>query len=117
MASSDAMLRAAPLLLLCACGPKASSDGDDKEPAELLEEACASFCERALSCPLGNYAETLEFEGEQTCYANCLIFHADTPLRRRGRRLSSRVQLLSFGAAPRGDAQSHRIRRTISSAA
>ena len=98
MASSDAMLRAAPLLLLCACGPKASSDGDDKEPAELLEEACASFCERALSCPLGNYAETLEFEGEQTCYANCLIFHADTPLRRRGRRSESARNAFSLCA-------------------
>ena len=80
MIFSNAVFRAMPLLVLSACGPKATSDADGgKEPAELLEEACASFCERALSCPLGLHAEAWEFEDEQTCYSQCLLFHADVP--------------------------------------
>jgi len=78
MAFSNAIFRVIPLLALGACGPKATGV-DDKDPAELLEEGCASFCERALSCPLGRHAEAWGFEDEQTCYSQCLVFHADTP--------------------------------------
>jgi hypothetical protein len=74
------VFRALPLLLLAACGPKTANEGDgSKAPAELLEEACASFCERALSCPLGRYAEAWEFQDEPTCNSQCLLFHADVP--------------------------------------
>jgi hypothetical protein len=78
MLSIQPAFRVLPLLLLFACSPK--STGEDvgaKEPAELLAEACASFCERALSCPLGRYAEELEFQDEQTCNSQCLLFHAE----------------------------------------
>jgi hypothetical protein len=72
------MTRLMPLLLFVACGPKTADEGDgSKAPAELLEEACASFCERALSCPLGRYAEAWEFQDEQTCNSQCLLFAAD----------------------------------------
>jgi hypothetical protein len=72
--------RILPLLLLAACGPKGTdADDDHTEPVEQLDDACASFCRRALSCPLGRYAELWNFQDEQACVAECLEFHADTP--------------------------------------
>ena len=64
-------------LLLTACSSKEGAE--DKSPEELLADSCASFCERALSCPLGLYAELWSFQDEQTCTSQCLKFHADVP--------------------------------------
>jgi hypothetical protein len=72
--------RTVPLLFLAACGPKSPADEhDDQSPDELLADACESFCERAVSCPPGEYAELLDFQDEQTCTSQCLKFHADVP--------------------------------------
>jgi hypothetical protein len=83
MTCTRTILRILPLFILVACGPKTASDGGEDDagrtPAEQLEDACASFCERALSCPLGRYAEAWEFQDEEKCRSQCLLFHADTP--------------------------------------
>lgn len=68
------------LLLTAACGPKAAGDEHhEKTPDELLADACASFCERALACPLGDYAKTLDFQDQQTCVPQCVEFHSWFP--------------------------------------
>jgi hypothetical protein len=75
-----ATLRTTSLLILTACGPKATGEeSEDKTPAALLEDACSSFCDRALSCPPSRYAEEWNFQDEQTCVSECLKFHATTP--------------------------------------
>jgi len=80
MTACNTAISTVSLLFLAACGPKGTAEeSSDPTPAELLEETCASFCDRALSCPLGRYAELWSFQDEQTCVSQCLKFHADVP--------------------------------------
>lgn len=75
MTNRAMILIAPPLIALVACGPKAN-DGGGKDPADLLADACESFCERALSCPPGRYAQEWGFDSQETCTSYCLEFHA-----------------------------------------
>ena len=58
------------LTLGAACGPE-PVEAPPPSSTELLAEACEAFCERALSCEPGEFAERWEFDDLPTCIDAC----------------------------------------------
>ena len=56
-----------------ACGPEPIEEPPPSS-TELLAEACDAFCERALTCELGEFAELWAFDDLPTCTDACNRF-------------------------------------------
>jgi hypothetical protein len=63
------------VMLLSSCGhPRVGGPDSDSDSTDMLEDACAAFCTRAIECTSEEFADAWGFTSTDECTTDCVQF-------------------------------------------